>query len=56
MSIELDAKIVYDAIGGEFVSNLIKHLPKNTIIYNYGLLSNEFYPQVDLTKMLFEGK
>ncbi|KRX05068.1 GroES (chaperonin 10)-like protein [Pseudocohnilembus persalinus] len=56
LSVELDAKIVYDAIGGEFVSNLIKHLPKNIIIYNYGLLSNEYYPQVDLTKMLFEGK
>ncbi|KRX05064.1 GroES (chaperonin 10)-like protein [Pseudocohnilembus persalinus] len=55
LTLELDARIAFDAIGGEFTSNLVTHLPNDSYIYVYGILSDDLFPKISLTNLLFNG-
>ncbi|KRX05065.1 GroES (chaperonin 10)-like protein [Pseudocohnilembus persalinus] len=53
---ELQARVAFDAIGGEFLQELIKNMPKNSTIYISGDLSNQREIKIDIMECLLEHK
>ncbi len=55
MITKMNAKVFYDAIGGEMTSKIMNHMPKNSITYVYGALDGGHVKNVNIIDLIYKN-
>ena len=51
----MDAKICFDAIGGEMTGRTLRCMPKNSTVYVYGILDGPVVNKIDIKNFIYDN-
>ena len=55
MATKMDAKICFDAIGGEMTGRTLRCMPKNSTVYVYGILDGPVVNKIDIKNFIYDN-